>query len=199
MHLQEEGAIRNLGVTNFDAKHLAGLLEQDAPIVSNQVSFSVLDTRPTRKMVPVCQQHGVQLLCYGALLGGFLSATWLGRREPSINSLTNISLRKYLPWIYDWGGWELFQELLTALQTVGNKHGVSLSAVALRWVLDQPTVAGVIVGARLGYTQHSADNQQVFTFSLDEDDFAMIESVQRRSTSLFGRFGDCGGEYRRRS
>ena len=65
-------------------------------------------------------------------------------------ALNNVSLRKYLPWIRLWGGWELFQELLRALRAVATKHGVSLSNVALRWVLDQPAVGGVIVGIRCG-------------------------------------------------
>ena len=52
---------------------------------------------------------GVKLLVYGALLGGFLSEKWLRKPEPAMESLSNVSLRKYLPWIGYWGGWALFQ------------------------------------------------------------------------------------------
>jgi len=58
---------------------------------------------------------------------------------------------------------------------------VSLSNVALRWVLDQPSVAGVIVGARLGYKQHVKDNRRVFSFQLDDADKASIAAVQVES------------------
>jgi aryl-alcohol dehydrogenase-like predicted oxidoreductase len=44
-----------------------------------------------------------------------------------------------------WGGWALFQELLRALRTVARRHGVSVAAVARRWVLDQPAVSFIIV------------------------------------------------------
>ena len=52
MHLQQEEKILNIGLTNFDTEHMLDLIDQSAPIVSNQVSFSVLDTRPQLKMAP---------------------------------------------------------------------------------------------------------------------------------------------------
>ena len=57
---------------------------------------------------------------------------------------------QYYNMIRSWGGWGLFQELLAALQTVAEKHKVSIPNVAVRWVLEQPAVAGAIVGVRFG-------------------------------------------------
>ena len=198
MGLHEQGIIKNIGLTNFDTIHMKKLIEQDAPIVTNQVSFSILDTRPLEKMIPYCKDKNIKLLCYGSLLGGFLSESWIGRPEPSVNSLTNVSLRKYLPWIYYWGGWGLFQELLLTLKDIGNKHSTSLSTIALRWVIDQPAVGGAIVGARLGYKQHIKDNLKVFNIALDEEDYNRIQAIQKKSKSLMQVFGDCGDEYRKR-
>lgn len=198
MDLQQKEKIRSLGLCNFDTEHMVKLMDQDAPIVSNQVAFSLIDDRPLRQMVPECTKRGVKLLVYGTLLGGFLSSKWLGQPEPRPDLLTNVSLRKYLPWISYWGGWGLFQELLVVLNTVANKHKVSLSNVALRWVIDQPAVAGAIVGVRFGLQEHLRDNKQVFSLRLDADDLAAIEAVRGKSKSLFGVFGDCGGEYHSR-
>jgi len=194
--------VGNLGLTNFDTKHMVGLLDRGAPIVSNQVSFSVLDTRPLQRMTAACLDKNVKLLCYGTLLGGFLSSRWLGKGDPSLDPdtrlLSNVSLRKYLKWIQVWGGWSLFQELLVVLDTIAQKHQVSLSNVAQRWVLDQPAVGGVIVGVRLGLREHVADNAKVFSFSLDEADRQAIQAVQsKRRNDLMKVYGDCGGEYRR--
>ena len=149
-------------------------------------------------MIPFNKENNVKLLCYGSLLGGFLSSYWLDKPEPDGSTLTNVSLRKYLPWIYAWGGWELFQELLRTLNTIGQKHSVSLSTVCLRWVLDQPTVGGVIVGVRFGLKEHIKDNLKVFNLKLDENDKNAIEIVTKRGKNLMNIFGDCGGEYRRR-
>lgn len=206
MHLQEEGKIVNIGLTNIDSMHMLDLIQQGAPLVSNQVSFSVLDTRPMTFMTPACKAKGVQVLAYGTLLGGFISDFWLGQPDPSAGGasrqaeakLRNVSLRKYLPWIRYWGGWSLFQEMLQVLKTVGNKHQVSLSNVALRWVLDQQAVAGAIVGIRLGLTEHLKDNQRVFNLKLDDEDRKAIAGVQAKSrpNGLLGVLGDCGWEYR---
>jgi aryl-alcohol dehydrogenase-like predicted oxidoreductase len=65
-----------------------------------------------------------------------------------------------------------------------------------RYILDRPAVAGVIVGARLGVTEHLADNARVFSFALDDADRARIETVLGRSHDLFESIGDCGDEYR---
>lgn len=200
MALKEEGKIRNLGLTNFDTKHLQDLIEEGAPIISNQVSFSILDTRPLNRMIPYCkEQKSIKLLTYGTLLGGFISSKWLNQREPDERSLPNVSLRKYLPWIQLWGGWDLFQDLLVVLNTIANKYQVSISNVAVRWVLDQEAVGGVILGSRLGFKEHIRDNKQIFSFSLDETDRQAISDIQSKSKSLFKVFGDCGSEYRRRT
>lgn len=196
MDQQQKERIRSLGLCNFDTEHMVKLMDQEAPIVSNQVSFSILDDRPLKMMVPESLKRGVKLLVYGTLLGGFFSEKWLGQPEPRADSLSNVSLRKYLPWIQYWGGWGLFQELLSVLNVVAKKHNVSLSNVALRWVIDQPAVAGAIVGVRFGLKEHVADNKRVFSFRLDDDDLAAINAVRDKSRSLLAVFGDCGGEYR---
>lgn len=131
--------------------------------------------------------------------GGFLSSYWLNKPEPSSESteMRNVSLRKYFRWIQIWGGWGLFQELLQALYIIAMKHNVSISNVAQRWVLDQPSVGGIIIGVRLGYSEHVQDNQKVFGFQLDSDDIASIADIQKkRRNDLMSVFGDCGGEYR---
>ncbi len=95
-----------------------------------------------------------------------------------------------------WGGWPLFQELLTTLKGVADKHAVSIANVGTRYILDRPAVAGVILGARLGIAEHLAENARVFAFSLADDDRAAIEQITAKSRDLFAAIGDCGDEYR---
>jgi hypothetical protein len=54
----------------------------------------------------------------------------------------------------------------------------------------------VIVGCRLGVSEHIADNQRVFDLQLDEDDRARIAVITRKGRNLFEQIGDCGDEYR---
>lgn len=177
------GKIAHLGVTNFDTPRLRDLLAAGIPVVSNQVQYSVLDRRPAlspagapaASMAALCGQAGMQLLCYGGLAGGFLSTRYLDQPPPA-EPQENRSLVKYRLIIDEFGGWERFQILLRALRSVADRHDSSISAVALRWVLDQPSVAGVIVGAR--HAGHLDDLRRAEGLRLDADDGAAITHAQ---------------------
>ncbi len=182
--LQREGRIRLIGGTNFDAARTARLMEAGVEVASMQVQYSLLDRRPEGAMADLCSRGGMRLLCYGTVAGGFLTERWIGAAEPAIETLTNRSLVKYKLIIEDFGGWDLFQGLLAALSRIAERHGVSIPAVATRWVLDRPHVAGAIVGAR--YADHLPDTLSVFRFALDDADRAVLDDVLRHATGPLG-------------
>jgi aryl-alcohol dehydrogenase-like predicted oxidoreductase/enamine deaminase RidA (YjgF/YER057c/UK114 family) len=192
--LRLEGRIGHLGLTNFDTAHLRVVLASGIPVVSNQVCFSLVDQRPRRGMTDLCLERGVKLLVYGTVAGGFLTERWLGASEPDWDHLETWSQMKYGRFIRAAGGWAPFQKVLTAARDVAEKHGVSIANVACRAVLENPAVGGVIVGARLGRSDHIADNLQVFSFSLDEEDRSHLREAQE---ALHPLPGDSGDEYRK--
>ena len=172
------------------------IIENDFKIVSNQVQFSILDQRPEKIMIPFFIKYGIKILSYGTLLGGFFSEKYLNADEPTRAELTTASLQKYKNMINIWGGWQLFQELLEVLNTIGKKHNCSIANIATRFILDKPQVAGVIIGARLGISDHIEDNSKVFNLKLDQDDISLISTITSKSNDLFDTIGDCGDEYR---
>jgi len=194
--LQQEGKIRHLALTNFDTERLRVIADHGIGVVSNQVQYSIVDRRPEARMAAFCGDHAMTLLAYGTLLGGLLSEKYLGCPEPQRAELDTASLRKYKNMIDTWGGWTLFQELLAVMKQIADRHRVSIANIGVRYILDRPAVAGVIVGARLGVAQHLADNARVFDFALDPEDQAMIEPVLFKSRDLMKLIGDCGDEYR---
>ena len=171
--LQAEGLIALVGGTNFDAPHSALMQQAGVKLASMQVQYSLLDRRPATALAALCQSSGMQLLCYGALAGGFLTDAWLGQTEPT--DISNRSHIKYKLVIDDFGGWAAFQQLLQALRCIANRHGVSIAAVATRWVLQQPQVAAAIVGAR--YAAHLDDTLAVFSFKLDAHDMEVLTPI----------------------
>ena len=195
--LREEGRIREVALTNFDTQRMRDIAHHGIRVVSNQVQYSIIDRRPEVAMAALCGEQGSSLLAYGTVCGGLLSDRYLGQPEPAINSLNTASLRKYKQMIDAWGGWGLFQQLLSTLRAVADKHSASIANVAVRYVLDRPAVAGVIVGARLGVAKHIADNARVFQIQLDDEDVQTIEGVLADSRDLYSIIGDCGDEYRR--
>jgi len=190
--LRRDGHVGHLGVTNFDTDHLRLLVKHGIPVITNQVSFSLLDRRPAGRMTELCRETGVKLLAYGVLAGGFLSDRWVDRPEPT--DIPDWSKSKYKRFIDAVGGWNALQRVLAAARTVGVKHGVSVANVAARWVLEQEAVGAVIIGARLGEREHRGDNLALFGFAPDEADKARLGDAQ----SLLGSIpGDCGDEYRK--
>lgn len=181
--LCREGKIRHVGLTNFDRPRLREIVEASIPVVSHQVQYSVLDRRPASGMAGLCGEHHISLLAYGALAGGFLSRRYLGSNAPA-EPLENRSLVKYRLIIDEFGGWERFQQMLAVLDAVGARHRVGIGAVAIRWVLEQPAVAGVIVGAR--HAGHLSKTLEACTFALDRDDHAAIAHVQAGATGPAG-------------
>ena len=195
--LRDEGKLREVALTNFDTQRMRDIADHGVRVVSNQVQYSLIDRRPEEAMAGFCQEQGSSLLAYGTLCGGLLSDRYLGLPEPRQAELNTASLGKYKQMIDAWGGWELFQRLLSSLRTVADKHEATIANVAVRYVLDRPAVGGVIVGARLGVAEHIADNLRVFDIQLDADDLEAIEGVLGESRDLYRLIGDCGDEYRR--
>jgi aryl-alcohol dehydrogenase-like predicted oxidoreductase len=167
--LQQEGLIAHLAGTNFDTPTTAALLDAGYGLVSMQVQYSLLDRRPEHGLVALAEARGFRLLCYGALAGGFLSERWLGAADPGF-APTNRSLVKYRLIIEEFGGWDAFQALLSVLARIAARHGATIPAIATRWVLDRPAVAGAIVGAR--YAEHLPATLATFRVALTPQDHA---------------------------
>jgi aryl-alcohol dehydrogenase-like predicted oxidoreductase/enamine deaminase RidA (YjgF/YER057c/UK114 family) len=192
--LRDEGLIRHLGLTNFDTAHLSIVLETGITVVSNQVCFSLLDQRAANEMTRLCEERGVAILAFGTLAGGFLTEKWLDRPEPAMEDLSTWSQMKYKRYIDEAGGWVPFQNLLTALKHTADAHEVSMANVASRFILEQPAVGSVIIGARLGESEHIENNRALLGFTPKEEDW---DSIRKATNELVAIPGDCGDEYRK--
>lgn len=192
--LQKEGLIRHIGLTNFDTVHLNMVIQSEIEVVSNQICYSLLDQRAAGKMSRLCQEHNIKILAFGTLAGGFLTNKWLGKSEKHVDHLGTWSQMKYKRFIDQIGGWQRLQKLLLLLDTIAQKHSVSMANIACKYILDQPVVGGIIIGARLGERMHITENLRVFDFELDTEDMNAIVQIL---SSLEPIPGDCGDEYRK--
>ncbi len=175
--LQKAGKIRLVSGTNFNSRAVKAIVDAGIPLSTLQVQYSVLDNRPEKKLAEFCREHGIKLLCYGTVAGGFLSERWLGVPEPK-PPFDNRSLVKYKLMIDEFGSWQTFQELLVTLKSVAVKHQATISNIAARWVLDRPQVGAAIIGARTA--AHLKDNLGVFDLELDAEDIRRIDVVLAR-------------------
>jgi len=181
--LRKAGKIECLGGTNFDTEHVLAMVADGVPLISMQVQYSLLDSRPAKTMIPAVTERGIGLLCYGTVAGGFLSDRWLGVSEPT-EPLENRSLVKYKLIIDDLGGWDLFQALLAVLREIADRHAADIATVASAVVLTRPGVAGVIVGAR--NRSHLPSNLAISNLALTPDDMAQVDGVLAQAKPLAG-------------
>ncbi|WP_375475802.1 aldo/keto reductase [uncultured Jatrophihabitans sp.] len=141
------GKARYVGVSNYDGwrtAHAATLQAAKAgyaPIVSNQVKYSLLDRGVEREVVPACAALGVGLLPYSPLGGGALT----GKYRAGIPSDSRAALgTRHLADLDD----PATHGIVEAVATAAEGLATSPIAIALAWVRDRPGVAAPIVGAR---------------------------------------------------
>ena len=194
--MRRAGKVNLIGGTNFDTTRTLEIIAAGIPLVSMQVQYSLIDARPERSLVKAALDNDFRILCYGSVAGGWLGDRWLGVPEPS-GPLENRSLTKYKLIIDDFGGWDLFQELLRALRVIASRHGTDIATVASAAMLEKPGVAAVIVGAR--NREHLRENVRIGTLRLtpnDKNDLAaVLAHAKVPEGDTFGLERDRGGRH----
>ena len=183
--LQKSGKIRYIGITNFDTQRIQQLIDAGVEITTNQVQYSLLDRRVESDMTALAQKYNIPFLCYGSVAGGFLSDRYLGAPDPT-QPHENRSLTKYRLIIDEFGGYDLFQELLQTLRIIADKYHVDIAEVACQYILQKPMVASAIVGAR--NSKHLNSLKKLESFSLDDNDLKEIAKITNQSKGPLGPF-----------
>ncbi len=85
-------------------------------------------------------------------------------------------MTKYKLIIDEFGGWDLFRQVLRVMNEIGLRHGASIATVASRYILQKKGVGAAIVGAR--HAHHLPDTLRLFSFLLSEEDIRAIDRVR---------------------
>jgi aryl-alcohol dehydrogenase-like predicted oxidoreductase len=141
--LQQQGKIRNIGLSNFDTAQLKRALAV-APITSLQPPYSLLERSAETSVLPFAQANEIGVIVYSPMYSGLLSGAMT---EERISRLAEDDWRKRNP---------NFQQpllsqnlrLVETLRSIGAAHGLSAGEVAIAWTLRNPAVTGAIVGVR---------------------------------------------------
>jgi aryl-alcohol dehydrogenase-like predicted oxidoreductase len=169
---QQAGKIAQLGLSNFTTSALETILAVGLPVVSNQVQISLVDQRALGPMRDLCLTHDISLLAYGPLCGGNLATL---KPDPASTEPPVEYSSEYRLMVEQFGGWDLLQNLVTVLIQIADRHDVSASVIALRWVLDQAGVSALMLGA--SNPRNIANNLKVFNIVLTTEDQADLDTV----------------------
>jgi aryl-alcohol dehydrogenase-like predicted oxidoreductase len=175
--LVEEGKIRHVGVSNFDAVQMADFAET-RPVETLQPPYDLF-RRDSDRDLPYCASHDIGVLAYGPLAHGLLTGT--------IDEHTQFppgDWRRTAPF-FKGDGYRKDIEVVRELADLAETDlGISVSQLAIAWVLANPAVQVAIVGARSrGHIEDSIAASQV---ELSEDVLERIEQICRSSVPLPG-------------
>lgn len=143
LRLIEEGKVRLGGVSNFDV----GLLDRCNAIRhvdSLQPPFSLIRREVAGQQIPWCDAHKTGVICYSPMQSGLLTDRFSAER---VVRMANDDWRRRSP---EFNPPNLNRNLALrdALKPIAQRHGTSVSSVAIAWVLSWPGVTAAIVGAR---------------------------------------------------
>ncbi|MFI9381785.1 aldo/keto reductase [Kutzneria sp. NPDC052558] len=140
--LVRAGKIGAYGVSNVDAGQLAATTAAGAP-VNVQNGYNLFDRLGQNEVLKACVDRGVGFSAYSPLAGGLLTGKHRGGEPYQAGS--RMALRP--PELTDLTVERAF-ESLPRLAEIAAGHGVSLTTLALAWVLTDPAVTAAVVGPR---------------------------------------------------
>ncbi len=142
-----EGKIRYYGISNYSAEQLSELISVaddnnlPRPVIC-QPGFSYLKQEALDDVVPLCQKENIAVAPYQVLQGGLLTGKYKrGGEIPQDSRKT-----EHPAWVWDFTD-EIFDEL-DKFEELAKSEGVSMTQMAIRWVLQQPAVVSAIVGVK---------------------------------------------------
>jgi aryl-alcohol dehydrogenase-like predicted oxidoreductase len=141
--LKEQGLVRHIGVSNFDARQLRRI-QSIAPVESLQPPYSLIDRGIEDEILPFAQREGIGVIVYSPMGSGLLTGAITAERIAGMPAddwrknderFTEPQLSRHLA-------------LAGRLQAVADRHGTTAGAVAVAWTLRNPAVDGAIAGFR---------------------------------------------------
>jgi aryl-alcohol dehydrogenase-like predicted oxidoreductase len=173
--LVRSGKVRYLGLSNY-----AGWQIMKSVAVSErhgwnrfesiQAYYSLAGRDIEREIVPVALDQGLGILVWSPLAGGLLSGKFSDKEKgPEGARRTN----------FDFPPVDRARAFrcVDAMRPIAQEHGVSVARVALAWLLQQPGVASVIVGAKTN--EQLADNIGATELRLSEPDLQTLNNVSK--------------------
>ena len=169
-----QGKARYLGFSEWTAEQIQAAIDLPgvARFVSSQPQYSVLSRHPEGEVIPVCAANGISQIVWSPLAQGVLTGKYRpGNPPPEGTRATSEIMGGFL-------GRFLREEVLEAVQRlrpIANGLGITLSQLALAWVLREPNITSAIVGA--SRPEQVDENASASGIELGESTLAAIDEA----------------------
>jgi aryl-alcohol dehydrogenase-like predicted oxidoreductase len=191
--LVSAGMVRYIGVSNWAAWQIAkalGISERLglSRFASLQAYYTVAGRDLEREVVPMLTSETVGLMVWSPLAGGFLSGKYDRGNEKATEGRR--AAFDFPPVDKDRG-----YGVIDAMRPIAEAKGVSVAQIALAWLLHQPVVSSVIIGAK---RQDQLDDNIASTkVTLSEDELKTLGEASALPAEYPGWMLERQGEYRR--
>ncbi|HEY1525993.1 MAG TPA: aldo/keto reductase [Candidatus Angelobacter sp.] len=180
-HLKEEGKVRYIGVSNFDALQMQRAMDI-APITSLQPPYSLLARQAEGEILPFAERSGIGVIVYSPMYSGLLSGKmtreriasfplddWRRRNRNFQEPLLSYNLR-----------------LVELLREIGLRHDITAGEVAIAWTLNNAAVTGAIVGVRSKEQVMGIIDAGEFRLNTTEvNEIAQVQMAEAQELSLY--------------
>ena len=165
--LKEEGKLRAIGVSNWMEPEWEEF--QDFEKVSSlQPCYNLLWRSVEQTVLPLCRKNNIAILAYSPLAQGILAGRFQDVKTlPPDPRRQNVLLQPNLS--------PKISEFIGEMRGIALKYNRSLSQIALRWLLDQPGVTAVVVGAT--GSEQITENIGASGWSLDPSDLNTLSEL----------------------
>lgn len=176
-HLQEDGLIRAIGVSNFGVAQLTAALETGASIAVNQLCYNLLSRAIEPELLPLCRKHDVGILGYMPLLQGILTGQYKSAEEiPPVHARFR-HFRDDRPQAShgEAGAEEEMFETLEAIREIAEAEQVPMARLAIAWAMARPGITCMLVGTR--NINELTENLNVLNYSLSADVIGRLDEI----------------------
>ena len=189
--LVKSGKVRYIGCSNLAAWQIMkslGISAQNrlAKYVSLQAYYTIAGRDLERELVPLLLDQKMGLMVWSPLAGGFLSGKYSRNASTEAGRRVNFDF----PPIDK----EKAFDIIDVMQEIAASKGVSVAQIALAWLLHQPVVTSVIVGAKK--PEQLADNLKAVEVKLTDDELNRLEEVSKLAPEYPGWMIERQSRYR---
>ena len=193
--LVASGKVNYIGVSNFKAWQLMKALAVSdrggwIRFVAAQYQYSLVERGIESEISELCINEGVGIVPWGPLGGGFLSGKYQKGDKPGSGRLAMMPEETEEAWVRR--SIERNWKILELMDQISSKHNVTHSQIALAWLLDQPGVDSIIIGART--PQQLKDNMEAAEITLPDEELEELSQSSELPKGYPYRFIDTYGK-----
>jgi len=175
--LAEEGKLRHIGVSNFDAPQMAAFA-RTRPVETLQPPYHLFRRDIEAEVLPYCGEHDIGVLVYGPLAHGLLTGAIDERMTFAAGDW-----RAKSP-LFQGAALRRNVDAVRRLEQLASELGTTVSALAIAWTLAHPAVDAAIVGAR--HAAHIEDSVGAAELRLGDADRAEINAMLDGAVTVGG-------------